>query len=844
MSNSLTDLDRFRSDSFEPTSFRERGATIPFTTPLLLNARIRNAASGRGFEMVVTNPSGGRGALILPWWAMPDICSPTLFDRHLWESLSTSDDISPIGIRHEAQRLATLGLAGRHAALAAKDAQRREQASQRLVRSMLLESLITATETANEATGRSVIGTGEAFVKRAERAVARAAALAGLPLLDFTGDLERLALALSGAIPEIEGEDARLRQMQTDLQRMADDITDWTGGQQQEEANIMAANFIVATARQTLECAEVALAHTDALIADLGLLMPQWRAEKESIFERARRPDWVLDGWKTPMALWHSAGPNERPAAIWEIALIAPILPREAKAWLGEVNDWRDTPRRITQVVRDKSDWRSGNQMELVARNENLIGFSIAYENRISPMVLPRGKTNVDRSKKEGEANRRDIIPKTVGTTKKQARRQNESTPAAPASKNASLSEIRALGNMIEIASDQALKKIVELVDRLSSPEVHERLLGPSLRRLKRLRPPRPASLRRLLFMPLAGALADPFLWRRAEGRIPRSALGPLLGSLTQVLGTQIEASSVQLRGSSFENEGLVDRVGRPLWQAAGAAAQRLRYDASWSREGLGQQDFDSIVSLAGALWRHAGPLWDGMRRVASDCQPEDLRDALIGPANDGSFVFAAALDALLQRAARPSNFVGLLRDLPIQALSIVEEVLNGWVGTTLPELMEEDFATGARLAREVGIVLASLEELPRVTARTDAKELVAHRRTLDQFCRTSYREIVSTHVIQAILEISSDDSEALGEIEGMARIARSLEDVGRRVGSAKPYEDLQEDFRRSMEVRGTQQAKSGMTAMELARIEEILIGHEAAERFLSRARRLGLRNR
>ena len=111
MSNSLADLDRFRSDLFEPVSFRERGTTVPFTTPLLLNARIRAAAFGRGFEMVVSNPSGGRGALIMPWSAMPDISAPTLFDRYLWESLATSEDISPISIRHEAQRLVAMGLA-------------------------------------------------------------------------------------------------------------------------------------------------------------------------------------------------------------------------------------------------------------------------------------------------------------------------------------------------------------------------------------------------------------------------------------------------------------------------------------------------------------------------------------------------------------------------------------------------------------------------------------------------------------------------------------------------------------------------------------------------------------
>lgn len=844
MSNSLADLDRFRSDSFEPTTFHERGATIPFTTPLLLNARIRAAVSGRGLEMVVANPSGGRGALILPWSSMLDICSPTLFDRHLWESLAKSDDISPVGIRHEAQRLAALGLAGRQAAMGAKDALRREQTSQRLMRSMLLESLIIATETPNESAGRPNDNDGPAFLRRAERAVGRAAAIAGLPIADFTADLEELAIALSGATPEIEGEDARLRHMVADLQRLADEITDWAGDQPQEAAHVMAANFIVASARQTAECAEVALAHTDALISDVGLLTPKWKVEKDSILERARGPDWVLDGWKTPMALWQGASPNQRRAAIWEIALIAPLLPREAKAWLGAVKDWREMPRRITQVVRDKSDWRNGNAMDLVARNENLIGFSIAYENRISPMVLPRGKTSVGRKQQEGPISGREIIPKGTDATGAKAMRRENSQPAKPEGRANALGETRALGGKIETASDQALTQIVALVDRLANPEVHARLLGPSLRRLRRLRPPRPASLMRLLFLPLGGALVDPLQWRRTEGRIPRSALGPLYESLTLTLGSQLDALAVQLRGGSLDDEKLVDRTGRPLWNAAGAVAPRLTHNAAWSRAGLAEQDLDAIASLAGGLWRHAGPLWDGMQQVTGSCPPEALRAALIGPANEGEAVFAAALDTLLQRAERPSIFITLLKDLPASAVTVVEAALNNWIGATLTELEEDDFVISARLAEEIGTVIAALEALPRITAKTDAKLLVAHRRNLDQFCRATYREMVSTHVIQAILEMTSDDSETMGEIEAMARVARALEDTGRRIGSPKPYEELQEEFRSKMERREQNEAGPGLTAMEVARIEEILIGREAAERFLSRARRLGLRNR
>ncbi|MCX7369902.1 MAG: hypothetical protein NTX90_13615 [Alphaproteobacteria bacterium] len=824
MSNSNTELDRFRSDSFEPMSFRERGATVPFTTPLLLNARIRGASSGRGFEMVVANPSGGRGALILPWSSMPEICAPTLFDRHLWEGLASSDDVSPVGIRREAQRLAVQGLAGRGPAISAKDAQRRDQTGLRLMRSMLLESLITALEAPIVTAARSSAAEGESFLKRAERAFTRAAAIAKMPVATFTADLEALAVALSGATPTMEGEDARLRELLSKLKDMSNEITDWIGDQQPEATHIMAANFIVETASQTLECAEIALASTDTLIADLGLMMPSWRAGKDNILERAKGPEWVLDGWKTPIALWKSADANQRRAAIWEIALLAPILPREAKAWLGKVSDWRETPRRITQVVRDKADWRSGSVMEIVARNENLIGASISYENRITPMIMPRGKTRLSRQRDGAAINTNQIITKSKLDGKTPERQVEAGITRNQAVKGSVSVTSRVLGGQIQVASDAALEKIVMLVDRLANPEIHERLLGPSLRRLKRLRPPRPASLMRLLFLPISGALIDAPQWRRSDGRVPRSALGPLLQSLSRVIGPQTEAISIQLRGGSLDDIKLVDRCGRQLWNLAADAAPRLSLSPSWASVGLSEQDFDAVRNLAGALWRHAGPLWDGMQQVGG--------------------VFSAAVETLLQRAARPSNFLSLIRDLPTQVSGMIEDALNLWVGASLTEIAEDDFATGARLAREIGVIIVALEEQPKITAKIDARELVSHRRNLELFCRSSYREVVSVHVTKALLELAPDHSVELGEIEAMARVARSLEETGKRFGPPQSYAALQDEFRAQMEKLRQNDANAAVTPMEIARIEEILIGQEEAEFFLRRPRRRGAQGR
>ena len=841
MSNSASDLDRFRSELFEPASFRERGATVPFTTPLLLNARIRRPGSGQKLELVAINPSGGRGVLILPWSMMTEICSPTLFDRQLWEALGRATDISPIGIRHEAQRLAAQGLAGPNAAFAAKDAQRREISCQRLIKTMLLESLVSATETSSEAAGRSDDPGDAAFLRRAARAVERSARIAGLPLSKFSADLDELADALSGTTPQIGAEDARLRQMMGSLERITQEIADWAAMQSADSTQQQAAHFVQQTARQTLQCAKVALTATDNLIADLGLLVPGWRGEWEDILECARGPDWVLDGWKTPMALWGASEPGKRSEVIWEMALIAPIMPREAKAWLPKTKNETETPRRTTQVVRDKADWRSGDLTELVVRNENLISFSITYENRIKPLKRPRSKFRVAQFADDRGVNSRWRLtnpqPQAAAAPEAQKQNQTTGTPGAIQSRAIVLSEARGLGETIETTSDEALAKIVALVDRLSNAELHERLLGPSLPRLKRLRPPRPASLKRLLFLPLSGALIDPAQWRRVAGRIPRHAISPLMDALKLVLGPKLDALALELRNGSLEDPQLIDTTGRSLWLEASQATARMTPGPSWALAGLNERDFDAILELAHGLWRHASPLWDGMREISGNCLPDVLRSALLGPAQEGRLVFTAALNALLQRASQPSILLSIHSNFGPQMETVIEETLNEWITTTLPILIEDDFETGARLAAEIGAVISTLDTLPRLNTRQIAPMLPTHRRNLDQFCRNTYREIVTVHITQQLLDLSPNKSDILEEVEAMARLARKVEDTGRRLGSQQVYLAVQEDFRAQMG-KLLRSDNASVSEQEVARIEEVLVGRESAELLLYRFRR------
>ena len=74
--------------TYRPATFLERGVAVPFTTPLLTGARARLGARCN-VELVVRNPSGGRGYYIVPCASVRALCRPTVHDSRLNRLIST-----------------------------------------------------------------------------------------------------------------------------------------------------------------------------------------------------------------------------------------------------------------------------------------------------------------------------------------------------------------------------------------------------------------------------------------------------------------------------------------------------------------------------------------------------------------------------------------------------------------------------------------------------------------------------------------------------------------------------------------------------------------------------------
>lgn len=352
---------------FVPTTFLERGVAVPFTTPRLAGARAR-PAERRSLEVIVPNPSGGRGVYILPWGNIDNLCNPTVHDRRVTEAVAALPSVTPQAIRHAAREVAAQGLAGRGAREAARRA--RDDENQACVQANfdLLLELVRQLEVPGENPIPPEQDRPAALEWRGRRAVARLAPRLRWPPEMVVARLEQVA-ACFGSIGV--GRNARISTSIARLVQLRREVAECLA--REPDDNAAEIGMITSTADLTIQLAKATLADAQALSGDIPGLLQRWAADPDAVSRLLARPDWLLDGWDHLRALWEldpASGPT-----IAEIAALVPVVPREADEWLTEhLGRPADLSHYRSKLVRQLEDWRTGVTVcDLVARNERLL---------------------------------------------------------------------------------------------------------------------------------------------------------------------------------------------------------------------------------------------------------------------------------------------------------------------------------------------------------------------------------------------------------------------------------------------------------------------------------------
>ncbi len=357
---------------FLPTTFLERGIAVPFTTPMLAGSRTR-PGERNAMELIVPNPSGGRGVYILPWDDLSALCRPTVHDARLTSVIAHAQGVTPTTIRKAARETAAIGLAGRAAAAAARNAEKSERQASLTVNFELLLALVRRVENGASGAVNPENERPAELERRARRAIAKIAPELGRTHESIANALEQIAALYSsigigassshGRVPSLL---ARLLRMRSELQS----FMEAGSGDVAQEADLVAGALDLTT-----NCTKLVLADIRASAADILALLRRWLAEPDPLSQLLARPEWLLDGWDRIVALWETAELHRgQEETLGEICNLIPSVPREIGHWVNhQLNIDAELHRHHRKVVL-LEDWRTGRSvMDIVFRNETLL---------------------------------------------------------------------------------------------------------------------------------------------------------------------------------------------------------------------------------------------------------------------------------------------------------------------------------------------------------------------------------------------------------------------------------------------------------------------------------------
>jgi hypothetical protein len=346
---------------------------------MLAGARVRQSER-TGIELVVSNPSGGRGVYIFRWLGVRALCSPTVHDTKLFQRFRHLAAIDPSRIRRAAMAVAAEGYAGRAAVSAAATAMANDR-SERLLAHLRLLTRLADQHAPGGPTPADLAERTPDLDRRANATLHRLAPSLGRPAARLAIDVMAIADAfapLGIAPPEFtpNGQIGRIPRLIARMDATSSALFSWLDTDVDNDIGGLgrAVGQAMRTATRT---AEAVLEVVRAALSDPAALLQRWVRDAAGVRASASRCDWLLDGWERVCLLWAIATSDaSRRAALLEMAPLVPVLPREVEEWI-DVAIPREAMNESCHVTNSRDAWRSGGAaLGWIQRNEQLRAMS------------------------------------------------------------------------------------------------------------------------------------------------------------------------------------------------------------------------------------------------------------------------------------------------------------------------------------------------------------------------------------------------------------------------------------------------------------------------------------
>ncbi|MCA3314972.1 MAG: hypothetical protein ING24_06060 [Roseomonas sp.] len=773
---------------------------MAFTTPQLFGARLPRPRAGGPPDLILANPSGQPDISPLPGAKLLAAPGLTAHDQALWQKLRELSDFAPEKIREAMIAIAAEGWRGRAAIAWADEQKTADTTALRRMFFLLLTDLIRRTELPAEA---QVPPEQESLIylrPRIGKAVARIAKRYSMTTEAVEAAIEALASVFMPLGKRDDSVTGHTRAAMAELHSFIKEIDQWLAPGR-DNARGLRAEFLLRKAKLTLMCTQAAINELDRVLDDTTILLRAWQRDQASVLRRASRPQWLLDGWDIIIALWRQSEPSDREATFWEMSHLVPELPKEVEGWAG-FPEGGSSLRLESPAMIQGLDWRRSRPLEFIARNETLLtgthAISLGSEaKKLREAYLVQSTRSLTQGSDEGGKGE-DALTRI--------------------SKRASR------------ASDSVLQQVVAVLEAVPSRTMLDPIIESARPRLKLLRPPRPITFARILFLPFDGAVVPLKEWSMGSAKLPRPALMPISEAIRAAMGPEAEKISANLGGRSFFDVLQVDSEGRTLWAEAARLAPTLSFPKGLPAAGLDAAQSEQLLELAAGIWRHADAIWEAKLACFSGPSSELVAAALKGPAEEGEAVFSIALLSLLDRAQSPGSVLATAARLSPIASNIADEKLRELQAAPLPILPAEDPVRAAHIAAEYVALLKEFENLLSGRSKERQAVITPLMQSIGEAIKEVTQQIIQRQFLPALNEPNAKRRAAVVlNIEILARALGRLEEAGRRAGRFEAFDKLQVSHAVKLRSILNGLDGGGLQRHDVIRIADILLGAEKA---------------
>ena len=378
------------NETYNPTTFVERGVAVPFTTPALQYSRVRMTDAG-DLDVLIGGFTGDRTIYVLPFGALGENFNMTVHDRALSEDIITNRAVTPHTMKLAAYRVALTGLAGGPARTAARQGLDADKDSELLTQYLLTSKVLELSGlTAQQVAHLIAAGKNDTRIRREIKAAAVKLGIDPEMLNPFIDEISRFSYMVGLPTAPVQG---AARRMFTRLKKFDEHLEHFYETSRSDRLDVII--FTRETLALTLGLAEETVAKVDNRLGKIDKELFEVKNIR-ALKADCERISWLLDGWEDILGLYYGEHPDSKHPPTSHVLRILdslfiklPIVPiKEARP-----DDPPPKPGAIKtrRAVRASEDWRTGDMdLETILRIEQMKARAMSKDTK--PKAAARGR--------------------------------------------------------------------------------------------------------------------------------------------------------------------------------------------------------------------------------------------------------------------------------------------------------------------------------------------------------------------------------------------------------------------------------------------------------------------